>query len=79
MLSKAIQNWADLVGIEVVWKSGADFKITKELTFYDGFLQSVEKVIRFYNTTKSPYQTRFFVKNKVLLVESLDIIYRNQK
>ena len=79
MLSKAIQNWAEVVGIEVVWKSGADFKITKELTFYDGFLQSVEKVIRFYNTTKSPYQTRFFIKNKVLLVESLDIIYRNQK
>lgn len=77
MLSDAIKGWANMVGVEVVWKSVADFKITKELAFYDGFLPAVERVIKFYNTTKSPYQTRFFVKNKILLVESLNIIYRN--
>ena len=78
MLSDAIDDWASIAGVSVIWKSDADFKITKEITFYDGFLQSIDSIIKFYNNTKSPLQTRFFIKNKTLLVENLGIIYREK-
>jgi len=76
MISDIISGWGDEIGVKVIWKASSDFKIKREILMFGGFLQSVDELIKFYNNTKTPLQTRFFIKNKTLLVMDLQVVYR---
>jgi hypothetical protein len=76
MLSETIHRWSKGEGVSVVWDPSTDFKITQQLRFFKNYLESVKSMLLFYNSTLTPLQTRFFIKNKTLLVQNLQIIYR---
>lgn len=78
MLSTVFGRWAQDVSASLVWKFNSDFKITKEIRMYSSFLEATDQMVSFYNSTSNPLQTRFFLKNKTLLVEDLSIIYREK-
>lgn len=76
MLSDVIRKWSKSEGIDVVWEPLTDFKITREIRFFNNYLESIKSILLFYNSTAKPLQTRFFIKNKTLLVQYLRVIYR---
>lgn len=76
MLSEVLGDWSENIGVQLVWDTEIDFKITRTIRFYNNYLLSVENIIKFYNKTMSPLQTRFFLKNKTLLVGDLKLIYK---
>jgi hypothetical protein len=76
MLSEVLSNWSESIGVQLVWDTEIDFKITRTIRFYNNYLLSVDNIIKFYNKTMSPLQTRFFLKNKTLLVGDLKLIYK---
>lgn len=78
MLSEVVRSWSESEGIEVVWEPLTDFKITKQIRFFSNYLDSIKSLLIFYNSTSSPLQTRFFLKNKTLLVQDLQVIFRKQ-
>lgn len=78
MLSTVFGRWSQDINASLVWKFDSDFKITKEIRMYSNFLEAVNQMLAFYNATSNPLQTRFFLKNKTLLVEELSIIYREK-
>ena len=76
MLSEVLSDWSESIGVQLVWNTEIDFKITRTIRFYNNYLLSVDNIIKFYNKTMSPLQTRFFLKNKTLLVGDLKLIYK---
>lgn len=78
MLSAIVKQWSESEGIDVIWESTSDFKITKSVRFFNNYLEAIKGILVFYNSTPTPFQTRFFVKNKTLLVQDLQVIYRKR-
>jgi hypothetical protein len=78
MLSAVLSDWSESNDVTVIWNATNDFKIFKEIKMFGNLLASTNTIIKFYNNTSNPLQTRFFTKNKTFLVEDLAIIHRSK-
>ena len=78
MLSSVLKSWSKLNNVSLIWNATNDFKVFKEIKLFGNLLSSTDTIIRFYNNTSNPLQTRFFTKNKTFLIEDLSIIHRSK-